>query len=178
MSVDIIKIFYNTIHSDTFWTAMSSVATFLACFIALWQTKQSNLKKIKFKINTAIAATGFNDTTTFICATVTNLGNRKVIIKEWSFFLKNNKKYLILTNKTPFLPIDLPKIIQPEETLDLYFEYDNFKNCLIKAIDEKNLSKNQKLTFCLKDSTGTIYKDKLNIPVKNIIGDLEVNNAD
>jgi hypothetical protein len=67
MIVNIQNLFHN-FNWGIFWTALGSVATSCACIIALWQTKHSNLKKIKLKYGTATAVDPLDQATTyFIC---------------------------------------------------------------------------------------------------------------
>lgn len=176
MQIDVVSLFKN-INWSTFWTAIGSVATSGACIIALWQTKQSNLKKIKFEIKTAITmAINYGEPITYVCATITNLGNRDVIIKSWDLCLKKNRKLTILTNQTPIMAVNLPQRICPEETLDLYCHLDDFKKNIVNLVGENELSKNQKLVFQITDSTGKSYYAKMGLKAKSFLNSQEESN--
>ncbi|MPN59434.1 hypothetical protein SDC9_207155 [bioreactor metagenome] len=87
----------NEISTYEIWSivvaAFGAVATFLAVVVALWQTKYANKKKIKLsytEIATLIQdlSTGKIDNTSYRLSqiSITNIGNRKIIITGWGVY--------------------------------------------------------------------------------------------
>lgn len=82
---------------NLFWTAfgaiggtLGAVATTAAVVVALWQTKYSQKKIIKlgFSDNFQLYNPNTGESVKFIGISVTNTGNRKVIIRTWGVHLK------------------------------------------------------------------------------------------
>ena len=149
------------------WTAISAigtclgaVATFLACLIALWQTKQTFKKKVRVYFNELIY---FNHPTIpqnesrFVGVTIINKGNRDVNIREWAIELKSNRKsVLILNYNKPFLT-QLPIKIEPEQKADLYYEWEFFIKNIKKLTEDKLIRGNKKVKFSITDMTDEKY---------------------
>lgn len=166
------------LNKEIFWSALSSIATFLACLIALWQTKYSNRKVIKLKLYTNAYLLKGTCQIRYISIEIINIGNRKVIINEWSYFTHSKSERIkLFTEMDSIVPIKMPQTIEIENKLDLYFEYSFFVNSLKKLLEQNKLKENQKIIFCVKDSTGKTYKIKTKETVKQFIESMEPNNA-
>ena len=81
-------------------TGLGVVATFSAVVVALWQTKYTNKKKLKcqfIKDNTMVnPSTG--DKKLYVGMSISNIGNKKVILTNWGLKLTGNNFLLILTS--------------------------------------------------------------------------------
>lgn len=95
-----------------FWTAfgaiggtIGSIATAAAVIVALWQTKYNYKKKLKlsFSNNITIVPENGNKFYHYVGVTITNIGNRDVIIKNWGFILNNGSKMMIVETVKNFV---------------------------------------------------------------------------
>lgn len=81
-------------------SGLGVVATFSAVVVALWQTKYANKKKLKcqfIKDNTVVnPSTG--DKKLYVGMSISNIGNKKVILTNWGLKLTGNNFLLILTS--------------------------------------------------------------------------------
>lgn len=77
---------------NLFWTAFGAIgatlgatATTAAVIVALWQTKYSQKKKLSFEFtdNFQLYNPNTGASLKFVGLSVTNVGNRKVIIQTW-----------------------------------------------------------------------------------------------
>ena len=77
-----------------FWTAFGAIggtvgafATAAAVIVALWQTKYNQKKKLKLSFSEDITIVPENGNVfyRYIGVSVTNIGNRDVIISNWGF---------------------------------------------------------------------------------------------
>ena len=163
----------NTINWDAvsaIGTCFAAFATFLACVIALWQTKYANYKKLKLKFyDDAYSVTSDQNICHFININVCNIGNRKITIKELSIPLKNRKKLILFVNQTKFLPTKLPQTLDIEESIDLYFEYDLLLANLQNAVKQKQLDINSKITFIVKDNSEKYFSIKSKKKIKDYL---------
>lgn len=82
-----------------FWTAFAAVgqavgaiATSAAVIITLWQIRYANRKKLnlRFSDNNVVFSENGNLEFHFVNLTVTNIGNRNVIIKNWGIKVSNS----------------------------------------------------------------------------------------
>ncbi len=137
-----------------FWVAISAIATTGACIISLWQTKQSNLKKIKLNFCDKVEAITPNDQMgKFISINICNIGNRRIIIKELSIQLEDGSKLILLVNRTTLIPVNLPQALDIEDSIELFFEYDLFLSSIKDAFDKKQINESSKIKFGVRDSS-------------------------
>ena len=156
---------------NLFWSAfgaiggtLGAVATTAAVVVALWQTKYSQKKIIKlaFSDNFQLYNPNTGESAKFIGISVTNTGNRKVIIRTWGVHLKEGSAIV-----TP--PLDangiekmaytkLPQTLDLEESIDLQWQKDKFQLFLEANVD--NIEKSKPLVFYVNDSTGKQYTVK------------------
>lgn len=148
-----------------FWTAfgaiggtIGSIATAAAVIVALWQTKYNYKKKLKlsFSNNITIVPENGNKFYHYVGVTITNIGNRDVIIKNWGFILNNGSKMMIVPDTSPLgriLQVQLPHKLQAEEGTSLYYSNHLFRNALEECIENGSLSKSKKIRFFVTDST-------------------------
>ena len=155
---------------NLFWTAFGAIGTTLAGFatvgaviVALWQTKYSNHKKIKLSFHDIATQNDIGNTSRYISVSITNIGNRDVIIDSWSILLpKVKRKIVIFTQLTPQMPVKLPRKLELEENLYLYYPYDNFCFQISKNIEFGDLDSNKEVCFEVEDSTGKKYRISTN----------------
>ena len=158
-----------------FWTAFGAIggtigalATAGAVIVALWQTKYAYKKKIKVKfddVGSAISRSGAR-IFDFVSLTVTNIGNRDVVIERWGFELENKREVLIFSE----MPIQgLPQVVQDalrstfpytlqmEQRTSFYYEKDLFMKMIPEYCRNKELNPKKPIRFFVKDSTGRKY---------------------
>lgn len=142
-------------------TALGTIATFLAVIVALWQTKYSNRKKLKLSISTVAQVT--QDLATLkidgnvfflLSVSVVNIGNRKVVIKDWGFqFDKENALQIVSNNsKQPVIPC----VVDTEESLFLQTDLLSIRKALIQHKSHIGRT-DKKLCVYVMDSTGKKY---------------------
>lgn len=154
------------------WNAISaigswfgSVATFGAVVVALWQTKYANKKKAKLSFVDNLTITpafpigslGYMPETQYVGVDFTNVGNRKIIIKNFWMELPDNHHTIIFPASTPIGTVSLPLELDIEESVFLPWEKEKFLEFLKH---EESLPQDSTLTFCVTDSTGVTYKCK------------------
>lgn len=141
-------------------TCVGAFATFCACLVALWQTKTAFKKKVKVYFNELIY---FNhpiipkNECRFVGASIVNKGNREVNIREWAIELKNNKKSVLILNYNKSYLTKLPVKIQPEEKVELYYEWSFFENNIHQLIKDHLIKENRRLKFSVTDMTDHKY---------------------
>ena len=142
-------------------TVVGSVATTAAVIVALWQTKYSTKKRLKIEFNDDIKL--YNEhlgkiVGEYIGISIINIGNRDVIITDWSILTNNKSRTKIMTERQGILKVSLPAKVEIENKLDLNYEREYFNN-FIKDITQKHPKlKKQKIKFQVMDSTGKKYR--------------------
>ncbi|MGN1043984.1 MAG: hypothetical protein ACI4PR_04190 [Acutalibacteraceae bacterium] len=138
------------------WTAfeaiggtLGAIATFVAVIVSLWQTKLSYKKKVQlsFTNNITIVPESGNELRHYIGVTITNIGNRDVVIQNWGFELDDGSQMLIVPDASPFgriLQVKLPHRLQIEEGTILVYEKTLFYNALSDCIKKEKLKENKK----------------------------------
>ena len=168
-----------------FWTAfgaiggtLGAIATFIAVIVALWQTKFSESKKLKLSFSNSMVLfdpLSILPKQQFIQLSVTNTGNRNIIISKWGFMFHKKDMHAILGINQSItvqqLNQELPYMLEKENSLQLYWERDHFIASLKDGVDRHLLQKNRKLTFFICDSTGKIYIIKTKSTVANMIAE-------
>ena len=117
---------------NLFWTAfgaiggtLGAVATTAAVVVALWQTKYSQKKIIKlgFSDNFQLYNPNTGESVKFIGISVTNTGNRKVIIRTWGVHLKEGSAIVMppvdANGIEKMVYTKLPQTLDLEESIDL-----------------------------------------------------------
>lgn len=153
---------------NLFWTAFGAIgtslgalATSIAVIVALWQTKYSQKKKLDlyFTDNFQLYNQKTGEAVKFIGISVSNIGNRKVIIVNWGMNLNEGQVLILRPTDAGYLErlgyVDLPKGLDIEEKLDLQWQIDRFKAFLKE--NEENIRKQKPLEFFVVDSTGKKY---------------------
>lgn len=158
-----------------FWTAFGAIggtvgalATAGAVIVALWQTKYAQRKKLKVKFDDKGVAVSNIGTRLleFISLTVTNVGNREVIIERWGFELKDNREMLIFS-ELPMrgIPSNLqdsfrnkfPHVLQIEQRTTFYYEKALFLALVQEHCSHGELDPKKPIRFFAKDTTGRKY---------------------
>lgn len=146
-----------------FWQALGAIATTAAVIVALYQTRVANLKKAKisFVENMTIVPAvpmgvlGYMPKNQYVGVDFVNTGNRKIIIQNFWIELPNGVKAVISPEQTPIGTLSWPVSVDIEESVFIPWEKAKFLKYLN---EEKTLPRNKKITFCVTDSTGVIYK--------------------
>ena len=173
---------------ELFWTAFAAIgqavgaiATAAAVIVSLWQIHYANKKKLKLKFsdkNVVFSERGDNKYF-FINLSVTNVGNRNVIIKNWGMKVLKKSNFLLVHDMTnPMIKIlqkPLPYTLEPEYTIDLVFDLKLFLNNLKEQTAQGIFSMNDKLTFYVIDTTGKEYNIKVKRTIKQLIEDNDKN---
>lgn len=154
---------------NLFWNAFGAIggtlgalATTIAVIVALWQTKDSQKKKIKLSFNEDITIVPQNAKAfyRYVGVTVTNIGNRDIVISGWGFKLHNGERIVVVKDTSPIsslIQIDLPHKLAIEESIDLTYSKKYFLDVLLENIESKKIQQDQKLEFYVIDSTGKFY---------------------
>lgn len=158
-----------------FWTAFGAIggsigalATAAAVIVALWQTKYAYKKKLKltFCDDVKIASNAGMLITELISLTITNIGNKTILLDSWGFKLKGSKRMKIFTNlPSETIPcqirsqftIKTPYELIPEHTVTFYYEKEKFCQVVTQSCENKELDEKQKIKFYVTDSTNTDY---------------------
>lgn len=156
---------------ELFWSAfgaigstLGSIATTAAVVVALWQTKYSQKKKLSldFTDNFQLYNPNTGASLKFVGLSVTNVGNRKVIIQTWGVRLNEGSAIVMpppdANGMEKLAYTKLPQVLDVEESIDLQWQIDRFQTFLESNKD--NISKNEPLVFFVKDSTGKQYTVK------------------
>ena len=157
--------------------AVGAIATSVAVIITLWQIKYANKKRLKLRFwdkNVVFSENG-NLEFHFVNLTVTNIGNRNVIIKNWGIKVSKKQNLLIVPDmKNPIVKMiqkPLPCTLEPEETIDLVLDIKLFLNNLRKQVKESVFSEKENLILYVVDSTGKMYFVKSEKSIKKYIDD-------
>jgi len=154
---------------NLFWTAFGAIggtagaiATFTAVAVALWQTKYNTKKKLQVSFTDDIAVIPDNGNTVshYVGVTVTNVGNRDVVIQSWGFICHNKSKILIVPDTSRIgrmLQVQLPHKLQMEEGITLYYDRDLFRKVLDEYIKAGTMKPNKQIKFYVTDSTSKRY---------------------
>ena len=168
---------------NLFWTAFGAiggtfgaVATFAAVVVALWQTKNSYKKKLQlsFTDDIAVLPENGNGVYRYIGVTVTNVGNRDVVIQNWGFICHDKSKMLIVPDTSRIgrmLQTQLPHKLQVEEGLSLYYDKTLFRSALDEQIKKGSLNLKKRIKFYVTDSTSKVYYTLTKKTVKEMLND-------
>ena len=150
---------------NLFWTAfgaiggtLGAIATTAAVIVALWQTKFSHKKKLQLSFTDDITIVPEYEKKFYhyIGITVTNIGNRDVVVQNWGFKLNDASKIIIVPDISPMgriIQVKLPYSLQIEESITLYYEKELFQSVLDEYMKKGKLDKNKKIRFYVTDST-------------------------
>lgn len=161
---------------NLFWSAFEAIGTTLGSFItaialivAIKQYKQPLEKKIDVKITSAFHVREMNESRELYCFSIMNKGIRTVIIN--SIYVISNKQKIVLTGLQYRFSVNVvfPEQVEPERSLDIYFDVDDFKNILRQAINDNILKPNNRLTIMAQDSLGDEYVCKTKIKICEIL---------
>ena len=150
---------------NLFWTAFGAIggtlgalATFVAVIVALWQNKFSYKKKLQlsFSDDITIVPENGNKFYHYVGVTITNIGNRDVVIQSWGFELDDGSQMLIVPDTSPLgrvLQVKLPYRLQIEEGTTLRYKKTSCHNAISECIEKGKLKENKKIKFYVLDST-------------------------
>ena len=154
------ELFWNKV--SAIGTCLGALATFIAVVVALYQTQLTNKKKLKLKFNDPVTIVNPNtgqQLGDYIGITIINIGNREVIIDDWSILPYNQSKgrYKIMTEMQGLLSQKLPYKLKIEEKLDLYYEKKAYLRLVTDWVDKNNIKLDKKIKFQILDSTNKSY---------------------
>ncbi len=156
--------------NELFWTAFAAIgqavgalATSAAVIVTLWQIRYANRKKVKMRFsdkNVVFSENG-NLEFHFVNLTVTNIGNRNIIVRNWGIKVSKKQNLLIVPDVTnPIVKVlqkQLPCTLEPEESLDLVFDVKLFLRNLKEQVENGTFKEKDRLTLYMVDSTGREY---------------------
>lgn len=175
---------------NLFWAAFGAIggtlgalATFVAVIVALWQTKFSYKKKLQlsFSDNITIVPENGNKFYHYVGVTITNIGNRDVVIQNWGFELDDGSQMLIVPDTSPLgrvLQVKLPYRLQIEEGTTLYCEKTLFHNAISECIEKGKLKENEKIKFYVSDSTTKKHYGLTNKIARDLLKDTASKNKE
>ena len=140
-------------------TCLGALATFCACFIALWQTRIAYKKKIKLTFSDNITITDMNAKINIklVSVTIYNTGNKDIEIRELAIHTNNKSKYILIQEVIPFVKLKLPHRLNTESSVDLMYEYNRFVPLLQEMLQKNEIYKWNKIKFGIKDSSNKVY---------------------
>lgn len=113
----------------------------------------------------------------FVNLSVTNIGNKNVIVRNWGMKGPKKSNYLLVQDITnPIIKIlkkPLPHTLEPEYTIDLVFDLKFFLKNLKEQTEQGSFAMNDKLTLYVVDTTGKEYTIKIKKTIKQLIEDNE-----
>lgn len=143
---------------------LGAVATFGAVVVALWQTKYANRKKLKCKFSDECSVYNSSNKAfkEFVYMSITNIGNKTVTINLWGVLTTKTDGFAFFTalSGDPIdkqLSVKTPYRLEPEESINFYFDRQDFASQIKHEIEEKRINKNKKLRLFVSDSTGKKY---------------------
>ena len=169
---------------ELFWAAFAAIgqaigaiATAAAVIVTLWQVRYANKKKLKLKFtdkNVVFSERG-DSRYFFVNLSVTNIGNRNVIVRNWGMKVPKKSNYLLVQDMAnPMIKVlqkPLPHTLEPEYTIYLVFDLKLFLKNLKEQTSQGVFSMNDKLTFYVVDTTGKEYTLKIKKTIKQLIED-------
>lgn len=173
----------DVVNWSLFWTAFGAIgatlgafATATAVIVSLWQVRHQESKKLRLRFSDSMKMFSVDPNIpeeTLICLSITNVGNRKLIVQNWGFFFhKKNCHGLLGINQsqlTQGINPSLPYELEIEHKIDLYLEHKYFIRNLKECVAEKDLNPRRKLIFFVSDSAGKIYRLKSKKTVAEMI---------
>lgn len=139
--------------------------------------EDANRKKLnlRFSDNNVVFSENGNLEIHFVNLTVTNIGNRNVIIKNWGIKVSKKQNLLIVPDVTnPIVRMiqkPLPCTLEPEETMDLVFDIKLFLRNLREQVKKGVFSEKDRLILYVVDGTGKMYCVKSEKSIKKYIDD-------
>jgi len=169
-------------------TVFAALATSAAVIVALYQAKWSNQKRMKLKFEDISIAenTDEKNPVQYICLTLTNTGNRKIIVTDWGYFIQLNSvsknKMVLIESKARYHHIQTATLNLNESFKEFEIEIENQhrlyypRDELLKSIrtfgrkKAKSLIKiGASITFFVTDSTGKRYRYLLKKSVEDYL---------
>jgi len=149
-------------------SAFGIIATFSAVFVALWQTRIANSKKIKISIKEDQTAINLDDDEAhFVTLKIVNVGNRRINIKFAGVsFGKVGYSIFVFPEKLNIIESTLVKNLNQEYTLEpeQYVEFNILNSCLqiiaSKLLNDEPKYINKKINYRILDMSGKLYRKK------------------
>ncbi|MBS5135692.1 MAG: hypothetical protein KHZ05_09685 [Oscillospiraceae bacterium] len=141
-------------------TFMGALATFAAVFVALFQTRIANRKKLKLTFGdnySAINAQSGAKVGPFLYLSAVNTGNRDIVLQNWFICIGKSQNYLVKNNTHPLLQTKLPQKLCPEERADFFLMRDEFVEILKKDKIKSAIHNWQRVSAILVDNAGKKY---------------------
>ena len=132
------------------------------CGCIMAKYSQKKIIKLAFSDNFQLYNPNTGESVKFIGISVTNTGNRKVIIRTWGVHLKEGSAIVMppldANGIEKMAYTKLPQTLDLEESIDLQWQKDKFQ--LFLEANEDNIEKSKPLVFYVNDSTGKQYTVK------------------
>lgn len=148
-------------------SAFGSVATFAAVFVALWQTKIAYKKKLKLSLNEGCVALDPNrvfEDEEYMCLTVSNIGNRNIVLKNSCFMI--GKKCLTLLclphnlniiQQTLYGKNNQEKKLLISECIEINFPVKKVREAIKEELDSNPKLSKKRFKIVVFDASGTKY---------------------
>ena len=148
---------------------LGAIATTSAVIVALWQIKYANKKKLKcyFMENNTVVNPNSYTSKNYVGVSITNIGNKKVILSSWGIMVSRNESIMILTDASSFENADYfdkviskktPYLLEIEENVCFFYPKEMFLELVKTNIESGKIDKYKKICFYVKDSTNKTYK--------------------
>lgn len=150
---------------------LGAIATTSAVIVALWKIKYANKKKLTcyFMENNTVVNPNSYTSKNYVGVSITNIGNKKVILSSWGIMVNRNESIMILTDASNFENADIfdkviskktPYFLEIEENVCFLYLKEMFLELVKSYIESGKINKYKKICFYVKDSTNKTYKIK------------------
>lgn len=148
------------------WTiaisAIGMLSTFTAVLVALYQSRIPYKKKIKLFFSDETYISYNSNSIRYINLIINNVGNKRIIVKDWGIKLNQGFFIFILSDKAepdPLKPLypKLPYTLNPEESLTLLLRYDDFKKIIEDLKNNHKIDENKALKLVIFDTLNKKY---------------------
>lgn len=147
-------------------TTASAIATFLAVFVALWQSKIAVKKRLKVELKQAFT---LPEKVNYIQLDISNHSNREIIVDSWTWEYRDKSTVVFSNNVCRFISmndfVELPFILKPECNLKILCPKKQVSLCLREAVMNKTASLSDELKIYVSDTTGDKYYCKSRLKV-------------
>lgn len=143
-------------------TCAGAVATLAAVLVALYQSKWANRKKLRLSFGDSYNSIDqiYGVQGPYICMTIRNVGNRRVIIDSWGIkFSKNDWLFFRGNVLNPADPDfnQLPKDVQIEERVCLLLKRKPFTEAIQQKYESGRIRLYSRIKLYVADSSGKLY---------------------
>lgn len=151
-------------------TAASAIATFMAAFVALWQSKLTLKKNIKVELKNAHT---LPDLKYYLEIDISNHGQKDIVIESWSWEFRDKGTVFIPNGLCRCIAlgdiVTLPFVLKSENNLKIMLPIEHLANSLIKVVNEGHARYSDKLKVFVCDSTGERFYAKTRLKIATYV---------